>query len=950
MLSKALSKANAAVQLDNAQNYEAARESYLEACDLLHQVLARTNGEDDRRKLEAIRQTYTSRIEELDGLLPMGSQDDKALPARPDSLNQYDVHMDQANDGANSQAAHILSRERYNTKTPDLSSRYTPSPSIGTDQLPLQSSFSKSPMRRNFEGNALNIPRTEEPIIPPPLSPRRPASSPKTGSPESIVRQDFSVPHDRFGAPSGWRGHRRAASHESASWLDPIEESGGSAASSVHSRSSSLGIRRKHLRHISGDTEAEFDAALDAAVEAAYDEGFDPMEPADMGYDMDGDGNDLDVLTNARRKVEMAKERVRQTEREAAIELARERERHRQLSLSQESQTFNGDFFDANDSDEEEERMLEEMTRGGYLMEDFTFNQPSKSRSNVPRESDSSGLTSRTWHSSIGSSPPTAMTGLSTVTEMAPPPISKESPPSLPPPPQALPQLPQGRPPSATGVRSRRLSGQNAKQLKIETSKIGQPPNIPLPPISTTAVPSKSSSNFIAQQRQALSATSTRPGPFSMRAPSSPGREISPSDTTAPQSPTNLQAFGLELDDHRTGSPASTRHPLRENFSSSSLRTMKTRQVSVSHMDDSDMSPNTPLSHQLSNSVLPRPPAVPALPTPIMGTFHEKMAGGFSGIHLFDSDFHSPTARSPSLHHQQLSSDIPMPLEPCPSDGMLRPFWLMRALYQTLAHPRGGYLSNRLFVPRDAWKVKGVKLRAVEDKISQCDLLTAALLKLARVDSNDADAVLEEMQSFESILESVQNALTRKLGAEVGTQGVSTFRDEKDGEATPAVPRSSSVSSKAGAFSWRRLKSKGSGVNLSSAYGSKSSSGGGTAPTIPEKDVLSPGGSIPSLPMTAHPSSRPAKRDVTSVKFDGPWANYMASLARLFDAAQTVDQIARQVEDPGLRHADKTQVGLELCTRHAAEFFGFYICRFVLADLALLLDKFVKRGSEWVLN
>lgn len=54
------------------------------------------------------------------------------------------------------------------------------------------------------------------------------------------------------------------------------------------------------------------------------------------------------------------------------------------------------------------------------------------------------------------------------------------------------------------------------------------------------------------------------------------------------------------------------------------------------------------------------------------------------------------------------------------------------------------------------------------------------------------------------------------------------------------------------------------------------------------------------------------------------------------------------MEDPGLRHADKTQVGLELCTRHAAEFFAFYICRFVLSDLALLLDKFVKRGSEWV--
>ena len=63
-----------------------------------------------------------------------------------------------------------------------------------------------------------------------------------------------------------------------------------------------------------------------------------------------------------------------------------------------------------------------------------------------------------------------------------------------------------------------------------------------------------------------------------------------------------------------------------------------------------------------------------------------------------------------------------------------------------------------------------------------------------------------------------------------------------------------------------------------------------------------------------------------------------------------LDQIARQVDDPGLRHADKTQVGLELSTRRAAEFFGFYICRFVMSDVALLLDKFIKRGSECALT
>lgn len=54
MLSRALQKANTAVQLDNAQNLEGARVAYSEACDLLQQVLKRTSADEDKRKLEAI--------------------------------------------------------------------------------------------------------------------------------------------------------------------------------------------------------------------------------------------------------------------------------------------------------------------------------------------------------------------------------------------------------------------------------------------------------------------------------------------------------------------------------------------------------------------------------------------------------------------------------------------------------------------------------------------------------------------------------------------------------------------------------------------------------------------------------------------------------------------------------------------------------------------------------
>ena len=54
MLSKALQKANHAVLLDNAQNFEGAMGAYADACALLQQVMQRSSGDEDRKKLEAV--------------------------------------------------------------------------------------------------------------------------------------------------------------------------------------------------------------------------------------------------------------------------------------------------------------------------------------------------------------------------------------------------------------------------------------------------------------------------------------------------------------------------------------------------------------------------------------------------------------------------------------------------------------------------------------------------------------------------------------------------------------------------------------------------------------------------------------------------------------------------------------------------------------------------------
>lgn len=740
------------------------------------------------------------------------------------------------------------------------------------------------PHGRNIETN-LAVPMDSQ-YMPPPLSPRRPVSPMTYGPSGSGHRRQRSSEslksntNSNLAAPVLSKGHTRAPSNESMSWLDTIDESGGSAASSIHSRSSSLNVRRKHIRAPSGQTEADFDAALDAAVEAAYDDGFEPV-------DYDDDDIEEEIVASVRRKVELAKERVRQSEREAAIEDAHERERKRLFLQMQEPHIGPHDDYEGNES-EEEERMLEEMTRG-YVMDDFEFGLQSKSA--LPRESDSSGsFSGRTWHSSNGSIP--SLTTVAATSTMSPITLSQpQIQPPHPPPLQALPPPPSldGSPvrksSPAQSVRSRRLSGQNAKQLKIETSSrlievqngpLTLPPSMPPPQIPKGNADPKTAG--LPHERQ---------GSISMR-PAIPTRQgsisgPSSSDFTSPPTAILTQTLTNDSSDSfnpipRSGSPnrSHSRAGLRKNFSSSSLKNVRSHTLSVSNMDEfGDVRPPTPLTAQHNGRI----PGM-ALPTPIAAAFKERMNGApTGGLYLFNSDLHSPD--SPGSPNP-MSAGAPIPLEPCPTEYLLRPFWLMRALYQTIAHPRGGYLSTKLFIPRDVWRVKGVKIKGVEDKIANCDFLTAALMKLGQVDTCDADAVLEEMQSLEGVLEQIQITLTKKLGSEVGVQGSNgMFKDATMGENTDFANMSSksgSVSSKASSFSWRRLRSKNSAMGLANNYSNK----------ITSPDITKEGLTMGTLPMTSAPRSRFAKRDVSQVQFSGPNANYMSALARLFDAAQAI--------------------------------------------------------------
>lgn len=226
----------------------------------------------------------------------------------------------------------------------------------------------------------------------------------------------------------------------------------------------------------------------------------------------------------------------------------------------------------------------------------------------------------------------------------------------------------------------------------------------------------------------------------------------------------------------------------------------------------------------------------------------------------------------------------PQPLEPCPEMPLLRPFWFLRCIFQTIAHPRGAYLSTKLFVPSSIWRVKSIKLKNVDEKISTCDLLSAALLKLAKVDTQDADAVLEEMQYFEIIMDQAQLNLSKRLGNEVGLVGASSlfkgpsFVDETSFSSDTLTSKSANTNSKSYLSSWRKLRSKSSAgpaliTNLTMGH---------------PRDIPRESPTLESLPMTSTPEPKFPKRDLGRLQCSGPNSNYMAALARLCDAVQVL--------------------------------------------------------------
>ncbi|RDX56042.1 hypothetical protein OH76DRAFT_1477723 [Lentinus brumalis] len=247
------------------------------------------------------------------------------------------------------------------------------------------------------------------------------------------------------------------------------------------------------------------------------------------------------------------------------------------------------------------------------------------------------------------------------------------------------------------------------------------------------------------------------------------------------------------------------------------------------------------------------------------------------------------------------------PLSPMPSsappEAQRKPYHMMFLLRQTMTSKTGGYITRRLHVPQEVWSQGGAKLTNVPEKIRVVEVLCSAL---------------EELQHWSAEYFGAGN-VSSGMALGIGAIG------RKEGEAWAAKLEDFSAvcDGVVGQF--------GKKLGVGEGFITKKSSG-----------VTSWGGRL----------TRQFDKITNGKNLDSP-ALYVQGLAKLFQAAQILDEhtkasSAGAVAPLYAAFPVDIRAALEHKLRHASEFFAKVVLTFVIRDMALLLDKYVKKCEKWL--
>lgn len=299
------------------------------------------------------------------------------------------------------------------------------------------------------------------------------------------------------------------------------------------------------------------------------------------------------------------------------------------------------------------------------------------------------------------------------------------------------------------------------------------------------------------------------------------------------------------------------------------------------------------------------------------------------------------------------TSTLPWP----PSERAMRPFHTIRQLQ--LSMERGSFVTRRLYVDRDVWLQSGARLHALDTKARSAEMLTTplenvsaagAFLLNADVGNWPASGTLaihtagflRRLDELETVMNEVRVMLAKKLGH------------------VDSIATSTTVSSGVG------------GGQQSTSSPSQGNSPAGTTPSAGNgKGEGYSGGTVKRSNMnTLNSLSSKLQRSLNHMvahnsKGHGadPPLSYVDRLSKLFRHAQVIADHLRALTGVNASNAgtmtssrgyatltEDVRTQIEQRLRRASEFLANVVLRFVLRDLAILLDKSLKRTASLLIE
>ncbi|PLW36324.1 hypothetical protein PCANC_19447 [Puccinia coronata f. sp. avenae] len=336
-----------------------------------------------------------------------------------------------------------------------------------------------------------------------------------------------------------------------------------------------------------------------------------------------------------------------------------------------------------------------------------------------------------------------------------------------------------------------------------------------------------------------------------------------------------------------------------------------------------------------SASHLPAPGPSPLSQNPPVAPIHPNgVITRSNSQHALPSYEIQPYAHA-SLSPGSMYTGSPAPVGELPSYPKLparRPFHLMRQIRASMS--TGAYVSPRLYVPRQMWYQVQIKLHGLETKIKLMDTLIAGLELVERDGAGlvgadvPGSATKESPWDFGESRKPKPTTLTSQVltATERFMKRLEIFEDLLDNLQTGGA---------------KKLGLNASGLQ-ETAYG---------------QDTMRKGGGFGTL--MAHKLGKGLDRiNIGRGNADLP-SLYVDTIARLFDKSQTIDAHLSSLELAARAQGSTSGTGLygsigqqskqhiEGRLRRVSEFYSTVVCRFVVADMGVLLDKYVKRGGNW---